>query len=152
MAQVLATWHYPTPVLPSGGMAARHRKGVTAERLLLLLFPNDWTSSGLTSPTLTWPWRAGNVKRPSLFDRRCLRSIARVWWEHRISNAEVRRMVFGRNKSPTIDELITLHRLRWLGRELRMPLDRLPRRVLFAQPREGWRWSNTNLVAKYESH
>ncbi|KAG5441566.1 hypothetical protein CSKR_111416 [Clonorchis sinensis] len=26
------TWRYPSPLLPLGGMAARHRKGVTAER------------------------------------------------------------------------------------------------------------------------
>ncbi|KAG5453574.1 Trimethylguanosine synthase [Clonorchis sinensis] len=45
-------------------------------------------------------------------------------------NREVRRMVVGRNNSPTIDELITLHRLRWLGYVLRMPVDRLPRRAL----------------------
>ncbi|KAG5451975.1 hypothetical protein CSKR_112044 [Clonorchis sinensis] len=86
-----------------------------------------------------WPLRAEDVKRLSVFDHRCLRSIARIWWEHRISNAEVRRMVFGRNNSPSIDELITLHRLRWLGHVLRMPVDRLPRKVLSAQPREGWK-------------
>ncbi|KER34197.1 hypothetical protein T265_00060 [Opisthorchis viverrini] len=32
-------------------------------------------------------------------------------------------------RSPSIGELITLHRLRWLGHVLRMPGDRLPRRV-----------------------
>ncbi|KER26439.1 hypothetical protein T265_06296 [Opisthorchis viverrini] len=47
-------------------------------------------------------------------DFRCLTIdvIARVWWEHRISNAEVRRMAFGRNNSSTIYELITP--LAWL--------------------------------------
>ncbi|KER28116.1 LOW QUALITY PROTEIN: hypothetical protein T265_13641 [Opisthorchis viverrini] len=87
-------------VLPSGGMAARHRK---------------------------------------VFDHRCLRSIVRIWWEHWISNSEVRRAVFGRNNSPSIDELITLHRLRWIGHILCMPVERLPRRALFAQPCEGWK-------------
>ncbi|KER33989.1 hypothetical protein T265_00191 [Opisthorchis viverrini] len=38
-----------------------------------------------------------------------------------------------------MDELITLHRLRWLGHVLRMPVDRLPRRALFTQQREGWK-------------
>ncbi|GAA52253.1 hypothetical protein CLF_107687, partial [Clonorchis sinensis] len=33
--------------------------------------------------------RAEDVKRLSVFDHRCLRSIARIWWEHRISNAEL---------------------------------------------------------------
>ncbi|KER22847.1 hypothetical protein T265_09123 [Opisthorchis viverrini] len=87
----------------------------------------------------TWPLRAEDVKRLSVFDHRCLRSIARIWWEHRISNSEIRRMVFGRNNSPSIDELTTLHRLRWLGHVSRMLVDRLPRRALFAQPYEGWK-------------
>ncbi|KER28282.1 hypothetical protein T265_04880 [Opisthorchis viverrini] len=77
----------------------------------------------------TWPLRAEDVKRLSLFDHRCLRSITRIWWEHRISNSEVRRMVFGRNNSPSIDELITLHRVE-----------------------ESQRRSNNGLAAKYESH
>ncbi|KER25252.1 hypothetical protein T265_07239 [Opisthorchis viverrini] len=62
--------------------------------------------------SVTWPLCAEDVKRFSVFDHRCLRSIARIWWEHRVSNSEVRRMVFGRNNSPSIDELITQHRLR----------------------------------------
>ncbi|GAA57013.1 hypothetical protein CLF_111996 [Clonorchis sinensis] len=49
------------------------------------------------------------------------------------------KYVFGRNNSTSIDELIILHRLRWLDYVFRMPVDRLPRRVLFAQPREGWK-------------
>jgi hypothetical protein len=73
-----------------------------------------------------------------VFDHRCLRSIARIWWEHRISNAEVRRMVFGVN-TRSIAEVITLHRLRWLGHVLRMPADRLPKRALFAQPCAWWK-------------
>ncbi|KER23141.1 hypothetical protein T265_08909 [Opisthorchis viverrini] len=81
------------------------------------------------------PRHAEDVKRLSVFDHRCLRSIALHW----ISNSEVHRMVFERNNLPLIDELITLHRLRWLGHVLRMPADRIPRRALFAQPREGWK-------------
>jgi hypothetical protein len=83
--------------------------------------------------------RVEDSRRLSVFDHRCLRSIARVWWEHRISNAEVRRMVFGRNNSPEINELITLHRLRWLGHVLRMSNDRLPFRALFSQPCADWK-------------
>ncbi|KER22257.1 hypothetical protein T265_09619 [Opisthorchis viverrini] len=67
----------------------------------------------------TWPLLAEDIKRLSVFECRCLRSIARV------CIAEIRRMVFGRNNSPTIDELVTLHSLRWLDNVLRMPVDRL---------------------------
>ena len=56
--------------------------------------------------------RSGRI---SVLDHWCLRSIAQVWWEHCISNAEVRRMVFGSRNARSIDELMTLHRLRWLG-------------------------------------
>ena len=80
----------------------------------------------------TWPLRADDVRKLSVFDHRCLRSIARVWWEHRISNAEVRLMVFGQQEAHGINKLISLHRLRWLGHVLRMSPERLPRRALFA--------------------
>ncbi|KER29340.1 hypothetical protein T265_04002 [Opisthorchis viverrini] len=34
-------------------------------------------------------------RRLSVFDRRCRRSIGRVWWGHRISDAEVRQADLG---------------------------------------------------------
>ncbi|KER19980.1 hypothetical protein T265_11368 [Opisthorchis viverrini] len=50
----------------------------------------------------------------------------------------IRRAV-QRNNSPSVDELITLHRLRWLDHVPRISVDRLPRRALFAPPREGYK-------------
>ena len=91
----------------------------------------------LVCGTETWPLRADDLRRFSLFDHQCLRSIARVWWGRRIGNAEVRHMVLGRQKAHAIDKLISLHRLRWLGHVLRMPPNRLPR---IAQPCAGWKW------------
>ncbi|GAA47600.1 hypothetical protein CLF_100568 [Clonorchis sinensis] len=85
------------------------------------------------------PLRAEDVRKTSMFDHRCLRSIGQVWWEHRISNAEVRQVVLGRMNSPAVDELLTLHRLRWLRHVLRMPEDRLPRRAVFAQLCAEWK-------------
>ena len=80
----------------------------------------------------TWPLRAEDIRRLSVFDHRCLRSIARIWWERQISNAEVRRMVLSRRNVGAMDKLIRLHGLCWLGHVLRMLPDRLPRRALFA--------------------
>ena len=73
----------------------------------------------------TWPLKAEDVRRLSVFDHRCLRSIGKIWWEHRISNTEVRRRVLG-PKNMSIIEQLHNHRLRWLGHVLRMSDDRLP--------------------------
>ena len=48
----------------------------------------------------TWPLRAEDARRLSVFDHRCLRSIARVWWEHRVSNDEVRCRMLGADSRP----------------------------------------------------
>ena len=86
----------------------------------------------------TWPLKAEDVRRLSVFDHRCLRSIGKIWWEHRISNTEVRRRVLG-PKNMSIIEQLHHHRLRWLGHVLRMSDDRLPRRALFAEPKSSWK-------------
>ena len=60
-------------------------------------------------------------------------SIARIWWDHRISNTEVRRRVFGANQDKNkLGSVLRLNRLRWLGHVLRMSEERLPRRALSA--------------------
>jgi hypothetical protein len=88
----------------------------------------------------TWPVRADDVHRLSVFDHRCLRSIAGVRWQHRISNEAVRRKIFNSDRlSQPLSVIISLHRLRWLGHVLRMPTQRLPRRVLFARADVGWK-------------
>ena len=81
----------------------------------------------------TWPLRSEDVRRLSVFDNRCLRSIARVWWQHHVSNADVCRRVLG-TEGRQLHEVIHLSRLRWLGHVLRMPTHRLPYRALFALP------------------
>ena len=86
----------------------------------------------------TWPIRAEDVHRLSVFDHRCLRSIARLQWQDRVCNEEVRRRVLGPDSMP-LAAVISLHRLRWLGHVLRMPENRLPRRALFAYPASEWK-------------
>ncbi|MBM6549315.1 reverse transcriptase family protein [Streptococcus dysgalactiae subsp. equisimilis] len=86
----------------------------------------------------TWPLRVEDVRRLSVFDNRCLRSIARIWWQHHVSNVEVRRRVLGMD-SRALSEVISLHRLRWLGHVLRMSAQRLPLRALFALPGHDWK-------------
>ncbi|KER26851.1 LOW QUALITY PROTEIN: hypothetical protein T265_13922 [Opisthorchis viverrini] len=85
-----------------------------------------------------WPPRAQQIRKISVFDHRCLRSIGRSWWKNQISNAKLCQMVLGGRNFPAIDELVTLHRLRWLGDVPRIAEGHVPRRVLFAQPCAGW--------------
>ncbi|KAH9581634.1 hypothetical protein MS3_00008710 [Schistosoma haematobium] len=61
----------------------------------------------------TWPVRVENIHRLLVFDHRCLRNIARISWDHRVSNAFVRKRVLGRD-SKSIDEIVKLHQLKWL--------------------------------------
>ena len=86
----------------------------------------------------TWAIRSEDVRRLSVFDNRCMRSIARVWWQHHVSNADVCQRVLG-TRGRTLQDLISLSRLRWLGHVLRMPTHRLPYRALFACPGVGWK-------------
>ena len=67
-----------------------------------------------------------------------IRSIRQIWWEHRISNTEVKRRVLGRKNTSVIEQLHH-HRLRWLGHVLRMSDDRLPRNILFAKLKSSWK-------------
>ena len=83
-----------------------------------------------------------DLQRLLTFDQRCLRSVACISQVQRISNEEVRKRVFGEgNQSDSLDKRIGLHKLRWLGHVLRMPSHRLPNRVIFSQPSQGWRRS-----------
>ncbi|VDO47491.1 unnamed protein product [Schistosoma margrebowiei] len=68
----------------------------------------------------TWPVRVEDIRRVLVFDHKCLRNIARISWDHRVSNAVVRKRVLGKD-GKTIDEVVKLHQLRWLGHVLRMP-------------------------------
>ena len=88
----------------------------------------------------TWPLRAEDVRRLCVFDHRCLRRIACVRWNHRVSNSEVRRRVFGHSRDHhSLSVVIWKHRLRWLGHVLRMSSQRFPYRSLFANPGTGWK-------------
>ena len=87
--------------------------------------------------TETWSLRAEDRQRLLVFDHRCLRSIAKVWWNNRISNAVVRQKVLG-SRGKALDRILDLQRLRWLGHVLRMSPDRLPRRALLAEAKSDW--------------
>ncbi|CAI2737955.1 unnamed protein product, partial [Dicrocoelium dendriticum] len=86
----------------------------------------------------SWPIRVEDMRRLSAFDNGCLRRIARVRWQHRVTSNDVRRRVL-RNASISFNKLVLLRQLRWLGHVLRMAPEHLPRRALFALQGPGWR-------------
>ena len=83
----------------------------------------------------TWALKA-DIRRLPVLDHRCLWSTGKIWWEHRISNIEVRRRVLG-PKNMSITEQLHDHRLRWPRHVLLTPNDRLPGRALFAEPKSS---------------
>nr|CAX83711.1 endonuclease-reverse transcriptase [Schistosoma japonicum] len=86
----------------------------------------------------TWPLRVEDTRRLLAFDHRCLRNISRTCWDLRVTNNEVRRRVLG-NNGKSVDEVMKLHRLRWLGHVLRMSEHRLPRRSMMTSIGVGWK-------------
>ncbi|VDP31258.1 unnamed protein product, partial [Schistosoma mattheei] len=85
-----------------------------------------------------WQLRVEYTRKLLVFDHRCLRNIACICWDHRVSNSEVRRIVLG-NDGKSVDEVVNLHRLRWLGHVLRMPGHRLTRHAMLSSVGDGWK-------------
>ena len=66
--------------------------------------------------------------------------ITRVNCRDRVSNEEIRKRVFRNERNAcSLDKLLNLHRLRWLGHVLRMQRDRLPSRTIYAEAAQGWK-------------
>ncbi|CAH8566684.1 unnamed protein product [Heterobilharzia americana] len=86
----------------------------------------------------TWPLKVEDMKRLQMFDHRCLRSIGHIPWCRHMRSAEVRCRVLGR-RGKSVDTVVNLHRLRWLGHILHMPSHRLPRHTMLAEVGPGWK-------------
>jgi hypothetical protein len=79
----------------------------------------------------TWSIGPDDVKKLETAQMMCLRRICgdRSWGRDSTPYAVIRNKC----QTPTIQNLITYHRLRWLGKVSRMQEDRLPIRVLFGR-------------------
>ncbi|VDO63816.1 unnamed protein product [Schistosoma curassoni] len=85
-----------------------------------------------------WPLRVEDIRKLLVFEHRYLRNIAHICWDHRVSNSEDRHSVLGNNSGKSVDEVVNLHRLRWLGHVLHMPEHRLPRRAILTSVMDDW--------------
>ena len=75
------------------------------------------------------------VWRMELFHERCLRKILGIKWQRMIPRTEV----LVKAGMTSIDTMITITRLKWLGHIRRMPDHRYPKILLMAKLREGKR-------------
>ena len=69
------------------------------------------------------------------FHIRCLQCILGVSWKDRIPHTEI----LCKTNCSSVEATVTQHQLRWLGHVIRMPEERLPRKVLYGQLHLGQR-------------
>lgn len=82
-----------------------------------------------------WVTYSRHIKSLEHFHICCLQRILGITWCDRVPHTEILR----RTGCKSIEATITQHQLRWLGHVIRMPYNRLPRRVLYGQLQLGQR-------------
>ena len=91
----------------------------------------------------SWPVLKSHLNRLEVFQLNCLRFLCGFTWRDKRSNDSVRTLC----KLPSLDQVVTHRRLRWLGHTARMSQDRLPYQCMFGQlsgtqakgkPRDTW--------------
>lgn len=93
----------------------------------------------------TWTLKVEDERRISVFETKCLRRIAGITYQDRVSNEDLRKQL---KRETTILQKVRLQQLRWLGHIQRMENSRLPK-VAFegrvhgsrppGRPRKRWR-------------
>lgn len=82
-----------------------------------------------------WVTYSRHVKSLEHFHIRCLQRMLGITWRDRVPHTEILRRAGCRS----IEATITHYQLRWLGHVIRMPLNRLPHKVLYGQLAQGQR-------------
>lgn len=75
--------------------------------------------------SMKWTLKIEDIRKLLVFDHRYLENIGRVSREYRVNNSGVTCTVLGEYRK-SIDEILSLHLLSWLGNVLRMFTYRLP--------------------------
>jgi hypothetical protein len=83
----------------------------------------------------TWTLYSRHTKLLEQFHIGKLRRLLRIRWQDRVSNDDVLQ----RANIQSMESIIMRHRLRWLGHVQRMPVDRMPLKVLYSELSEGQR-------------
>ena len=82
-----------------------------------------------------WVTYSRHLRSLENFHIRCLQRILGITWRDHVPHSEI----FGKTNCKSIEAMVSQHQLRWLGHVVRMPEDRLPRRVLYGQLSHGQR-------------
>ena len=80
----------------------------------------------------TWAVYQRHAKKLNHFHQSCLRKILKIRWQDKISDTEVLKKA----KMQSVHTLLKLAQLRWTGHVARMPDERLPKKVLYAELQE----------------
>ena len=80
-----------------------------------------------------WTLKRAHIARLEAFHQASLRRIARIRWFHKVTNYEV----LGRCKIGSIQSMLESAILRWTGHVVRMPDDRIPKRLLYGRLASG---------------
>ena len=83
----------------------------------------------------TWTAYRRHTKLLEQFHQRCLRSILKIDWFHRISNVQVLQQA----ALSGIEAILSLSQLRWAGHLIRMEDSRLPKQLFYCELSEGKR-------------
>ena len=83
----------------------------------------------------TWTVYQRHAKKLNHFHLSCLRKLLKIRWQDKIQDTEVLKKA----KMQSVHTLLKLAQLRWTGHVTRMPDERLPKKVLYAELQEGKR-------------
>ena len=83
----------------------------------------------------TWTVYQRHAKRLNHFHLSCLRKLLKIKWQDKIPDTEVLKKA-GMQSMHTV---LKLAQLRWTGHVIRMPDERLPKKVFYGELREGKR-------------
>lgn len=82
-----------------------------------------------------WVLYRRHLNKLEAFHTSCLQRILGVKWWHRVPHTDIR----SRANIDPLETILSQRQLRWLGHTIRMPANRLPRKILYSELAEGTR-------------
>ena len=83
----------------------------------------------------SWTTYHRHIRKLDRFHMKCLRRLARIKWQDKVTNTEVLRLY----NISGIEAMISRSQLRWSGHVVRMPDYRIPNRIFYVELESGQR-------------